>query len=162
VAADCFLEGGSGPSTPPVALRAPDGPTKRGSLTTRPTSALSVATDEQDDLVSMVLVGDLDTYTTPDFHEHAQRYDPVEVQLVVDLAEVRLLDSAGLSALVSLRNRAHRGGSRIGLVCPDREMTQLFFFTGLLPAFAFGSDLAGVRAQLARPDGDGPDDLEEP
>jgi len=162
VAADCFLEGGHGPSTPPVALRAPRPPTPGGSLTRRPPSALAIATDEQDDLVSMVLVGDLDTYTTPGFHEHARRYDPAEVQLVIDLAEVRLLDSAGLGALVSLRNEAHRGGSRIGLVCPDREMTRLFFFTGLRPAFAFGSDLAAVRAELARPDADGRGEREEP
>jgi anti-anti-sigma factor len=108
-----------------------------------------VSRDEREDLIVLSLSGNLDIDTTPTFQEHVRHYDPAEVQLVIDLAGVQLLDSAGLGALVTLRNRARREGGRLGLVCPDRRLTRLFWFTGLRPAFALGDDLAAVRSALA-------------
>jgi anti-sigma B factor antagonist len=112
-------------------------------------SALNVACEEHEDLVLIALGGELDIYTAPDFQERVRRYDPAEVQMVIDLAQVSLLDSAGIGGLVSLRNDAHRAGAQLGLVCPRRELTRLFWATGLRPAFAFGDDLTAVRAALA-------------
>ena len=112
-------------------------------------SALSVNCEEREGLIVLSLTGNLDIYTAPVFQEHVRRYDPAEVQLVIDLAGVQLLDSTGLGALVSLRNRARREGGRLGLVCPDHRLMRLFWFTGLRPAFAFGDDLATVRSALA-------------
>jgi anti-sigma B factor antagonist len=91
----------------------------------------------------------LDIYTAPDFREHLRRYDPAEVQLVIDLAQVSLLDSAGIGGLVSLRNEAHRAGAHLGLICPQRRLTRLFRVTGLSRAFALGGDLTAVRDALA-------------
>jgi anti-sigma B factor antagonist len=114
-----------------------------------PVSGLSIACKELEDLVVVGLVGELDVYTTPAFREEVRRYDPAEVQLVIDLVGIRLLDSAGLGALVSLRNEAHRGGGWLGLVCPDRHLARLFWVTGLRAAFAFGENLTAVRAAVA-------------
>jgi anti-anti-sigma factor len=111
-------------------------------------SALSVACTEHSDLVLVALTGELDIYTTADFREVVRRYDPADVQMVIDLAEVSLLDSAGLGALVSLRNNASRGGVRLGIVCPGRELARLFWTTGLRAAFVLENDLAAVRAAL--------------
>jgi anti-sigma B factor antagonist len=112
-------------------------------------SALNVACEEHEDLVLIALGGELDIYTVPDFLERVRRYDPAEVQLVIDLAQVSLLDSAGIGGLVSLRNEAHRAGAQLGLVCPEHQLARLFWATGLRPAFAFGDDLTAVRAALA-------------
>ena len=112
-------------------------------------SALSVTCETFEDLVLIALQGELDVYTSSTFRKHVRRYDPAEVQLVIDLAGVRLLDSAGLGGLVSLRNEAHRSGGRLGLVCPRRDLSRLFWATGLRPAFAFGDDLAALRVELA-------------
>ena len=112
-------------------------------------SALSVDCEEREGLIVLSLAGNLDIYTAPVFQEHVRRYDPAEVQLVIDLAGVQLLDSTGLGALVGLRNRARRDGGRLGLVCPDHRLMRLFWFTGLRPAFALGDDLATVRSALA-------------
>jgi anti-anti-sigma factor len=71
--------------------------------------------------------------------------------MVIDLAKVGLLDSAGLGALVSLRNQARRGGAPLGLVCSDRRIVRLFWATGLRPAFVIADDLATVRASLPAP-----------
>jgi anti-anti-sigma factor len=112
-------------------------------------SELRVTCQTFEDLVLVGLQGELDVYTTPAFREHVRRYDPAEVQLVVDLAGVRLLDSAGLGGLVSLRNAVHRCGGRLGLVCPQRDLSRLFWVTGLRPAFAFAENLAALRVALA-------------
>jgi anti-sigma B factor antagonist len=111
-------------------------------------SALSVDCTEHSDLVLVALAGELDIYTTADFRERVRHYDPADVQMVIDLAEVSLLDAAGLGALVSLRNHASRCGSQLGVVCPSREMGRLLWTTGLRSAFVLGDDLAAVRAAL--------------
>jgi anti-sigma B factor antagonist len=112
-------------------------------------SALCVTCEEFEDLVLVGLQGELDVNTSPAFREHVRRYDPAEVQLVIDLAGVRLLDSAGLGGLVSLRSEVHRGGGRLGVVCPRHDLARLFWVTGLRPAFLFGENLAAVRDALA-------------
>ena len=112
-------------------------------------SALRVTCEELEELVLVGLQGELDVYTSPAFREQVRRYDPAEVQLVIDLAGVRLLDSAGLDVLVSLRNEVRRGGGRLGLVCPRHDLARLFWVTGLRPAFVFGENLAALRAALA-------------
>ena len=113
-------------------------------------SALTVASREHEDLVVIALGGQFDIYTAPDFWEHVRRHDPAEVQLVIDLTQVGLLDSAGIGGLLSLRNRVHRAGAQLGLVCSNRHLTRLFRATGLRPAFVFGNDLTAVRDVLAR------------
>ena len=112
-------------------------------------SALCITCETFEDLVLVGLLGELDVSTCPAFREHVRRYDPAEVQLVIDLAGVRLLDSAGLGGLISLRNEVHRSGGRLGLVCPRHDLARLFWVTGLRPAFAFGENLATVRVALA-------------
>jgi len=111
-------------------------------------SGLSVACTEHSDLVVVALEGDLDIYTAARFRERVRHYDPAEVQMVIDRAEIGLLGSAGLGALLSLRNEARRGGTPLGIVCPDRRMVRLFWATGLRSAFVLADDLASVRAAL--------------
>lgn len=111
--------------------------------------ALTVTAEELPDLVLIGLAGELDIYTVPGFRQDVERFDPAEVQLVIDLAEVTLLDSSGLGALVSLLNRARGGQGRLGLVCPHRHLRRVFEITGLRRAFVFGDDVEAVRAGLA-------------
>jgi anti-anti-sigma factor len=113
-----------------------------------PPSALHITCEAFEDLVLVHLQGALDVYTSPAFREHVRRYDPAEVQLVIDLTGVRLLDFAGLEGLMSLRGDVLRGGGRLGLVCP-RHLVRLCWVTGLRPSFAFGETLAEVRVALA-------------
>jgi anti-sigma B factor antagonist len=112
-------------------------------------SELSIACGGQGNLVLVALKGELDMYTVARFWERVERFDPAEVQLVIDLSGVGLLDSAGLSALVILRNEADRRGARLGLICPHRRLLGVFGLTGLRGVFAVGDDLAAVCAELA-------------
>src|SRR5438874_4774015 len=74
-------------------------------------SSLSVERRSHEDLVQVVLEGQLDVYTTPRFREQVRGCNPASTQLVIDLTAVSLLDSAGLGELISLRNEADRGGA---------------------------------------------------
>jgi anti-sigma B factor antagonist len=115
---------------------------------------LTVTAEERDDLVLVTLAGELDIYTVPSFRQDLERFDPAEIQLVIDLSDVTLLDSSGLGALVSLLNRARGSNRSLGLVCPHRHLRRVFEITGLRRAFVFGDDLDSVRAGLAAAAGD--------
>ena len=90
------------------------------------------------------LSGNLDIYTVPRFVRQIEFFDPASDQLLVNLADVRLLDSAGICALVSLRNRTHRAGRRFGLVGSSPRMRRLLGYAGLDSAFTFGEDRTTV------------------
>lgn len=103
-------------------------------------SRLSVVCRRRRDSVLFRLSGNLDIYTVPHFVRQIEFFDPAADQLRVDLANVRLLDSAGICALVSLRNRAHRAGRRLGLVGASPRVRRLLGYAGLGSAFTFGED----------------------
>lgn len=102
-------------------------------------SALRVAIEVDEDVVLVALTGPLDIYTVPGFRREVDPYALAGDQILIDLTGVTLIDSSGLGALVSLRNRAHRDGLRmLGLVCPQRRLLRVFEITGLRRAFRFG------------------------
>lgn len=122
-----------------VAVRGPRRPLGGG-------SKLSVVCRRRRDSILFRLSGNLDIYTVPRFVRQIEFFDPAADQLLVDLARVRLLDSAGICALVSLRNRTHRAGRRFGLVGSSPRMRRLLEYAGLGSAFTFGEDTTTVAA----------------
>ncbi len=113
---------------------------------------LNVHIQVHEDLVLVSLSGPLDIYTVPDFRRELDSHSHEGAQIVIDLAEVTLIDSSGLGALLSLRNRAQRDDAgRLGLVCPRRRLRRVFEITGLRQAFTLGADLAAVRVALRGP-----------
>jgi anti-anti-sigma factor len=90
--------------------------------------------------------GNLDIYTVPSFVRQIELLDSPAVPLLVDLADLRLLDSAGICALVSLRNRAHRAGRGLGLVGASPRVRRLLGYAGLGSAVTLGEDGTTVAA----------------
>ncbi len=109
-------------------------------------SKLSVVCRRRRDSILFRLSGNLDIYTVPRFVRQIEFFDPASDRLLVNLADVRLLDSAGICALVSLRNRTHRAGRRFGLVGSSPRMRRLLGYAGLDSAFTFGEDRTTVAA----------------
>jgi anti-anti-sigma factor len=120
-----------------VAVRVPRQPLEAG-------SKLSVVCRRRRESVLFRLSGNLDVYTVPRFVRQIEFFDPAADQLLVDLANVRLLDSAGICALVSLRNRTHRAGRRFGLVGSSPRMRRLLGYAGL--GSSLGEDRTTVPA----------------
>ena len=129
----------SRPDPDTVAVRVPRQPLEAG-------SKLSVVCRRRRESVLFRLSGNLDIYTVPRFVRQIEFFDPAADQLLVDLANVRLLDSAGICALVSLRNRTHRAGRRFGLVGSSPRMRRLLGYAGLDSALTFGEDRTTAAA----------------
>jgi anti-sigma B factor antagonist len=53
------------------------------------------------------------------------------VSVVVDLAELRFIDAAGLGALVRLRNRVRAAGAELTVVDPSPRVRRVFEHAGL-------------------------------
>ena len=111
-----------------------------------PASGLGVSVRHEDDIVVVSLTGSFDIYSLPALRGELDALAGT-APLVVNLTEVNLIDSSGLSALLSLANRCAREGPvPFGLLCPRRRLRRVFEITGLRDAFAIGADLAAVRA----------------
>jgi anti-anti-sigma factor len=110
---------------------------------------LDVRTEEQGDLLVVILGGELDIYTVAGFRRDIESIEPGEKPVAIDLTDVTLIDSSGLGALVSLLNRVRTTDGRIGLICPHRRLRRVFEIAGLRRAFVFADDLPTLRAALA-------------
>ena len=76
--------------------------------------------------------GDLDLDTAYVFDEEVRRIQHTgPATLVVDLRDVRFVDSAGLGRLVALARRGRRLGERVCFVRGPRSVTRLFTLTGV-------------------------------
>jgi anti-anti-sigma factor len=102
-------------------------------------------------LVLVRLVGGLDVYTVAQFsHDVLEACDPAETQLVVDLRDSPMVDSAGLGALAKLASLARAGGRRVGIVSSPQGAQRIFAIAGLSTAFVFGRSVDEVRHALDR------------
>lgn len=117
------------------------------------TPELDVA--DRDGLVLVRVRGALDIYSAAGFRERVEDLPGPGARIAVDLDEVTLLDSAGLGALVGLRNRtAEHASARFGIVCPHRRLRRVLGISGLGAELAIGRDLDDLRRAWG-PAGDG-------
>jgi len=72
--------------------------------------------------------------------------DSGERSVVVDLSPLSFLDSTGLGALVTARNRAQQTGAALRLVCTSDRLLKLFRITGLDAVFEIHPTLAQALA----------------
>lgn len=84
---------------------------------------LSIDTDG-----TLVLLGEIDSYTAPDLAERLAADPPIEV---VDVAGVTFIDSSGLRAIVEAHQARAAGGSRLVLRSPSAAVQRLLEISGL-------------------------------
>jgi anti-anti-sigma factor len=77
-------------------------------------------------------VGELDIATVPEL-EKAVRLTLGEgvSELMIDLSQLRFIDSSGLRFLIGLHDEACEGGWTLGLLRPAEAPRELFRITGL-------------------------------
>jgi anti-anti-sigma factor len=101
--------------------------------------------------VSIKLRGALDlayAYRFDDELRHAER--DASSCLVLDLRELDLIDSAGISRILAARRRARRAGRRLVLVRGSRAVQRFLALAALTEHFEFvcdPADVIGDRAQ---------------
>jgi anti-sigma B factor antagonist len=95
-------------------------------------------------VVVLRATGDLDAYTAPGLRAQLHEATSGAAELVVvDLAEITFIDSAGLGTLVGAHRRMREAGGRLRIVRPPALVARAFELTGLDEVL----DLADDREQ---------------
>ncbi|HWM01883.1 MAG TPA: STAS domain-containing protein [Actinophytocola sp.] len=98
------------------------------------------------DLVVVVATGEIDLVTAPLLsRELAAASSPV---VVLDLAEVTFLAAAGLTVLLSAKQRASAAGSRFGLVGATPAVRRVLEVTGIAELMPCHRTLEAVIREL--------------
>ncbi|HEX3910213.1 MAG TPA: STAS domain-containing protein [Solirubrobacteraceae bacterium] len=119
------------------------------------TGAFGIIQSQPDERTSVVaLEGELDLERAPSLKwALVDSVDAGKQQLIVDLTQVRFMDSTALSVLVGV-NRSLSVGSRLAIVCTNSNVLKIFELSGMDGAFAIfptlDEALGHVRGQTLR------------
>jgi anti-sigma B factor antagonist len=92
--------------------------------------SLSISTETRDDAHVVYAEGELDVYTAPRLKDILDGFDKDPGCVVVDLSEVKFIDSTALGILVSGCQRIQSNGGRFRLVVDDPFLLKIFHITG--------------------------------
>jgi anti-sigma B factor antagonist len=110
---------------------------------------LRLAVDEQDRFSCVALVGELDAGEVNGFERKLVRLEQAQPPLlVIDLRDVRFIDSHGLSALLDAEARARGDGRRLMLTRPPDSVMRVFQITLLDQRFEWLGRDAGDALEL--------------
>lgn len=122
---------------------------------------------DRGDTTVVTLGGEIDVYTAPFVREQLdEAVHEGKVNLVVDLTQVRFLDSTGLGVLVGRLKLTRSLGGSLRLVGTDERVVKVFSITGLDKVFDIHATLdealaaaegatAAAGAPVRRPPGAG-------
>jgi anti-sigma B factor antagonist len=82
------------------------------------------------------VVGEIDVYTSPKVKEIiGELIDKGNYQLVINLEDVRYIDSTGLGVLIGALKKVREKDGSISLVCTNPQIKKIFNITGLVKIF---------------------------
>ena len=119
------------------------------------TGAFGIIQSQPDERTTVVaLEGELDLERAPSLKwALVDSIDAGRQQLVVDLSQVRFMDSTALSVLVGV-NRSLGDGARMAIVCVNTNVLKIFELSGMDGVFALfptvDDALAHVRGHTVR------------
>lgn len=94
--------------------------------------------------------GELDAYTAPDLRNALDReLDEGCSTIVMDLSELRYLDSTGLGILVGTAKRCRQVGGDLAVVCSRDNLLKIFNISGTQEILNVMPDLAAALGRLA-------------
>jgi len=94
--------------------------------------ALAIVPHDEDGVQRIVLTGELDVSTVPEFNKRMSELRHRGFHsIVLDLAGVTFMDSTGLSAILVAEMHARMRGQRFSLVEGPPHVSELFRLTGV-------------------------------
>jgi len=103
-----------------------------------------------DDLGVIVLSGEVDIYTAPQFKECLlELLDSGVKRLVVDLSQITFIDSTALGVLIGGVRRVHSSGGAMTIVVTTRPVERVLSITGLDRVFSMHTTRDEALAALA-------------
>jgi len=119
--------------------------------TTRQLWALNVTSERNDGIVVLAVNGRLGTASSLALVEALSREIRGEyLRLLVDLAGVDYMSSAGLGALETIARRVHEAGGELVLCALSEPVRLVFDLAGLLSAFAIEPSREAGLTRLQR------------
>ncbi len=99
--------------------------------------ALSIQSIEENEIVTLILQGEVDTKTAPELLEVLTNLRLKEIShLKIELTEVNFMSSAGLRALVFTKQKMNHD-SVVSLLNANEEIKDVIIKTGLSSAVSF-------------------------
>ena len=94
------------------------------------------------------LNGEIDVYTSPKVKETiSELIDQEHYKLVINLENVRYIDSTGLGVLIGGLKRVREHSGTVNLVCSNPQIKKIFDITGLVKIFGiFDSEKAACES----------------
>jgi anti-sigma B factor antagonist len=94
------------------------------------------------------LTGEIDVYTSPKVKDAVgDLIDRGVYHLVINLENVRYIDSTGLGVLIGGLKRVREHGGTVNLVCSNPQIRKIFDITGLVKIFGiFDNEDAALKA----------------
>lgn len=84
----------------------------------------------------VALSGEIDVYTSPKVKDAlGSLIDKGTYKIVIDLTNVRYIDSTGLGVLIGGLKRVREHGGTVNLVCSNPQIRKIFDITGLVKIF---------------------------
>jgi anti-sigma B factor antagonist len=104
----------------------------------------------QDGFGIVVLSGEVDIYTAPQFKQcMLELLDAGVEKLVIDLSAVTFIDSTALGVLIGGVRRVHSVGGAMALVVTNRAVERVLSITGLDRVFSLHATRAAALESLA-------------
>jgi anti-anti-sigma factor len=115
-------------------------------------SLLTLTTSQEQDGVRVALRGELDLSSALVFDEELKRIEDNadSSTLILDLHELKFMDSTGLRLILSAHARARRCGRRVRIVLANRAMRRIFQLTGMLDRLDIVDDGAADATPVKR------------
>jgi len=102
-------------------------------------------TDVADGVVRLALTGELDSASADRFaHELGEIQEGKPPLLVLDLRELKFLDSTGLGVIVHANDRAEKAGGRLVIVEGPETVRRIFEITGLTDRIEIVADPSAI------------------
>jgi anti-anti-sigma factor len=104
-----------------------------------------VSVSEHDEIVSMALVGELDLATAGRLESELRRVEGARPPvLVIDMRELRFIDSTGLRLIIRADTKARQDGRRLALVPGPEPVHKVFQLALLEKRLDFVDDPASI------------------
>jgi anti-anti-sigma factor len=109
---------------------------------------LNIRTETQENLVLLHLEGRLDTATSPQFDLAVQPHTQGATRLLIDLAQVNYVSSAGLRVFLMTAKKLQKTGGSLVICAMSPAVREVFDIAGFSRMLRIEADQAAGRAAL--------------
>lgn len=110
---------------------------------------LQIEESREGDVVILGLVGRLDTATAADLDFAADPHVDGPTRLLLDLAGIQYVSSAGLRIVLMIAKKLQKSGGRLVLCCMTSAVREVFDLAGFSKILTIEPDRAAGLARLA-------------